>query len=55
VDVVYGDDVREKSYNEALGLFIKSYPDLKGIISPTTVGIAAAAHTVTDEGLIDQI
>ena len=29
VGVVYGDDIREKSYNEALGLF-KSYPDLKG-------------------------
>lgn len=54
VAVVYGDDVREKSYNEALGLF-KSYPDLKGIISPTTVGIAAAARAVTDEGLIGKV
>jgi rhamnose transport system substrate-binding protein len=54
VAVVYGDDVREKSYNEALGLF-KSYPDLKGIISPTTVGVAAAARAVTDEGLIGKI
>lgn len=54
VTTVYGDDVREKSYNEALGLF-KSYPDLKGIISPTTVGIAATARAVTDEGLIDKV
>ena len=54
VAVVYGDDMREKSYNEALGLF-RSYPDLKGIISPTTVGIAAAARAVTDENLIDQV
>ena len=54
VTVVYGDDLREKSYNEALGLF-RSYPDLKGIISPTTVGVAATARAVTDEGLIDKI
>ncbi|GAK58209.1 rhamnose ABC transporter, rhamnose-binding protein [Candidatus Vecturithrix granuli] len=54
VGVVYGDDVREKSYNEALGLF-KSYPDLKGIISPTTVGIAASARAVTDQGLIGKV
>jgi rhamnose transport system substrate-binding protein len=54
VATVYGDDLREKSYNEALGLF-RSYPNLKGIISPTTVGVAAAARAVTDEGLIDQI
>ncbi len=54
VGVVYGDDIREKSYNEALGLF-KSYPDLKGIISPTTVGVAATARAVTDEGLIDKV
>jgi len=54
VGIVYGDDVREKSYNEALGLF-KSYPDLKGIISPTTVGIAATARAVTDQNLIDKV
>jgi rhamnose transport system substrate-binding protein len=54
VGVVYGDDVREKSYNEALGLF-KTYPDLKGIISPTSVGIAATARAITDEGMIDKV
>jgi rhamnose transport system substrate-binding protein len=52
--VVYGDDDTQKSYNEALGLF-KSYPDLKGIISPTTVGIAAAGKALTDNGLCGQI
>ena len=51
VGIVYGDDVQEKSYNEALGLF-KTYPDLKGIISPTSVGIAATAQAITDEGMI---
>ena len=45
--IVYGDDLREKSYNEALGFF-KSYLDLKGITSPTTVGIAATARALTD-------
>ncbi|HAR65289.1 MAG TPA: rhamnose ABC transporter substrate-binding protein [Lentisphaeria bacterium] len=54
VAVVYGDDVREKSYNEALGLF-KAYPELRGIISPTSVGLAATAKAVSDEGKIDKI
>jgi len=54
VAVVYGDDVREKSYSEALGLF-KSYPDLAGIISPTTVGIAAAGRAITDQNLIGKV
>lgn len=54
VAVVYGDDVREKSYNEALGLF-KAYPQLRGIISPTSVGLAATAKAVTDQGKIGKI
>jgi rhamnose transport system substrate-binding protein len=54
VTTVYGDDVDQKSYNETLGL-IKSYPDLDGIISPTSVGVAAAARAVEDKGLEDQI
>lgn len=54
VAVVYGDDVREKSYNEALGLF-KAYPNLRGIISPTSVGLAATAKAVTDEGKIGKV
>lgn len=54
VGTVYGDDVDQKSYDEALGLF-KSYPDLVGIISPTSVGVAAAARAVEDQGLQDKI
>ncbi|WP_399894783.1 rhamnose ABC transporter substrate-binding protein [Streptomyces sp. BBFR51] len=42
VDVVYGDDEAEKSYREAEGL-LEEHPNLKGIISPTTNGIKAAA------------
>jgi rhamnose transport system substrate-binding protein len=40
---VYGDDDDQKSFQEAQALLQKN-PDLKGIISPTTVGIAAAAR-----------
>ncbi len=50
VKVAYGDDLRDKSVSEAEAL-LKSYPDLKGIIAPTTVGIAAAGKVLTDKGL----
>jgi rhamnose transport system substrate-binding protein len=43
VATVYGDDEDEKSFQETQGL-LQTYPDLKGIISPTTVGISAAAR-----------
>ena len=43
VATVYGDDDDQKSFQEAQGLLAK-YPNLKGIISPTTVGVAAAAR-----------
>lgn len=54
VAVVYGDDLADKSYREATGLF-KSYPNLKGIISPTTVGIAATAKAIEDAGLAGKV
>jgi rhamnose transport system substrate-binding protein len=54
VAIVYGDDEDEKSYNEAQGL-MKSYPQLRGIISPTAVGIAAAASAVQDAGKVGQV
>ncbi|MGL1890691.1 MAG: rhamnose ABC transporter substrate-binding protein [Spirochaetaceae bacterium] len=50
VDVTYGDDAADKSYREAVGLMQK-YPDLAGIISPTTVGVLAAAKAIEDEGM----
>ncbi|CAN5304032.1 rhamnose ABC transporter substrate-binding protein [soil metagenome] len=43
VTTVYGDDDDTKSFQATQGL-ISAYPNLKGIISPTTVGIAAAAR-----------
>ncbi len=54
VDTVYGDDQSDKSYREALGLFSK-YPNLKGIIAPTTVGIAASAKAVIDQKLVGKV
>ncbi len=52
--VVYGDDKQDKSYQEAAGL-IKSDPDLKVIVAPTTVGIAAAAQYVEDNNLVGKV
>ena len=43
VKVAYGDDDDQKSFQETQGL-LSAYPNLKGIISPTTVGISAAAR-----------
>jgi rhamnose transport system substrate-binding protein len=54
VATVYGDDLSDKSYREAMGLF-ESYPNLKGIIAPTTVGVAAAGKAITDKGLIGRV
>ena len=52
--VVYGDDKQDKSYTEAKGL-IDSDPNLKVIIAPTTVGIAAAAQYVEDNKLVGKV
>jgi rhamnose transport system substrate-binding protein len=46
VKVAYGNDNDTKSAQEAQAL-LQAYPDLKGIISPTTVGIAAAARVLS--------
>jgi rhamnose transport system substrate-binding protein len=54
VDVVYGDDMPEKSTTEMEALITK-YPNLKGVIAPTTVGIAAATKVVETRGLAQKI
>ena len=46
VKVAFGDDDDQKSFQQTQGL-LQAYPDLKGIIAPTTVGIAAAARYVS--------
>ena len=45
VKVVYGNDDDQTSFNDTLNL-LQAYPNLKGIVSPTTVGIAAAARAI---------
>jgi rhamnose transport system substrate-binding protein len=54
VDTVYGNDDSDESYNQALAL-IDEHPDLKLIMAPTTVGIAAAAKAMQDEGLCEDV
>jgi len=54
VDLVYGNDQSEESYNQALAL-VDKHPGLELIMSPTTVGIAAAAKAMQDEGLCDKV
>ncbi|WNV84615.1 rhamnose ABC transporter substrate-binding protein [Umezawaea sp. Da 62-37] len=46
VATVYGNDDDQKSFQEAQGL-LQTHPDLKVIVSPTTVGIAATARYVS--------
>jgi rhamnose transport system substrate-binding protein len=54
VDTVYGNDDSDESYNQALAL-VDAHPDLKLIMAPTTVGIAAAAKAMQDEGLCETV
>ncbi|GAA4811980.1 rhamnose ABC transporter substrate-binding protein [Streptomyces ziwulingensis] len=42
VEIAYGDDDADKSYQETQRL-LEDHPNLKGIISPTTNGVKAAA------------
>ncbi len=54
VDTVYGDDDDQKSFDQTAAL-LQNHPDLKGIISPTTVGIAAAARYLSDSAEKGQV
>ena len=54
VDLVYGDDQSEKSYNQALAL-VDKHPDVQLIMAPTSVGIVAAAKAMQDEKLCDKV
>src|SRR5258708_16747544 len=46
VKIAYGNDDDTTSFNDTLAL-LQQFPNLKGIISPTTVGIAAAARALS--------
>ena len=54
IGVVYGDDEYQKSYDVTLAL-LSQYPDLKGLIVPTTVGGPAVSKCVMDEGKVGQV
>jgi rhamnose transport system substrate-binding protein len=54
LETVYGNDETEKSTQEALAL-VDKYPDMELIMAPTTVGIAAAAKAMQDEGLCETV
>jgi rhamnose transport system substrate-binding protein len=46
VDTVYGNDDDQTSFDKTAAL-VQAHPNLKAIISPTTVGIAAAARYIS--------
>jgi rhamnose transport system substrate-binding protein len=54
VAVVYGDDRAEKSAAETEAL-LAAYPDLKGLIAPTAVGLPAACEVVRSAGLAGRL
>ena len=54
VATVYGDDQPEKSTAEMEAL-LANYPNLVGVIAPTTVGIAAAAQVVQSRGIASTV
>jgi len=54
VSVVYGDDVSDKSYREAVAL-LKQHPDLSVLVSISSVGIVASARAVEDQGLTGKV
>jgi rhamnose transport system substrate-binding protein len=54
VDTVYGDDKPDVSTTQAQTL-LQKHPNLKVIVAPTTVGIAAAAKVVQDAKASDKV
>lgn len=49
VQVAFGDDDPQKSFQQAQSL-LQAYPDLRGIISPTSAGLPAAARAIDAAG-----
>ena len=47
VETAYGTDEDQASFDKTEAL-LQNHPDLKGIISPTTIGITAAARYLSD-------
>jgi len=54
VSIVYGNDLADDSYRQATAL-LQKYPDLKVIVSPSSVGIVASAKAVEDAKKVGQV
>ncbi|MEO1676895.1 MAG: rhamnose ABC transporter substrate-binding protein [Pseudomonadota bacterium] len=54
VATVYGDDQDDKSYREMIALK-QAHPNLRGVISPTTIGIRSGAKAIMDEGWVGEV
>jgi rhamnose transport system substrate-binding protein len=54
LEVLYGNDDAAKSLTETEAA-IQKYPELNGIICPTTVGVIAAAQVIESRGLSNRI
>lgn len=54
IEILYGDDEPLKSLTEAESA-LQRYPNLAGIMSPTSVGIIAAAQAVENAGMQDTV
>jgi rhamnose transport system substrate-binding protein len=54
VEVVYGDDVADKSYRETVTL-LRRNPDLSVIVAPSSVAIVAAAKAIEDQGAVGRV
>jgi rhamnose transport system substrate-binding protein len=52
--ITYGNDLADDSYREATAL-LQKYPDLKVIVSPSSVGIVASAKAVEDAKKVGQV
>ena len=52
--IAYGNDDPQESTTQTQGL-LQSFPDLKGIVSPTSVGIVSAAQVLSQTGKAGQI
>lgn len=54
VEVAYGDDDDQRSFDQTAAL-LQTHSDLDAIVSPTTVGIAAAARYISDSTYADEV
>ncbi|NUL43825.1 rhamnose ABC transporter substrate-binding protein [Cellulosimicrobium funkei] len=54
VETVYGDDDDQRSFDQTAAL-LQTHSDLDAIVSPTTVGIAAAARYISDSDYAGEV